>query len=36
MGVKLEPVSVSDIERAGGFCVEKVGFNAKHDVQPGV
>ncbi|HEV2655449.1 MAG TPA: VOC family protein, partial [Ktedonobacteraceae bacterium] len=29
------PVPVSDVDRAKVFYVEKVGFHADHDVQPG-
>src|SRR6266566_4319436 len=37
MDLKLElvPVPVSDVDRAKAFYVEKVGFHADHDVQPG-
>ncbi len=37
MDMKLEvvPVPVSDVDRAKAFYVEKVGFHADHDVQPG-
>jgi catechol 2,3-dioxygenase-like lactoylglutathione lyase family enzyme len=35
MKLELVPVSVSDIERARDFYVEKIGFNLDHDVQPG-
>jgi catechol 2,3-dioxygenase-like lactoylglutathione lyase family enzyme len=35
MKLELVPVPVSDIDRAKAFYVEKVGFHADHDVQPG-
>jgi catechol 2,3-dioxygenase-like lactoylglutathione lyase family enzyme len=35
MKLELVPVPVSDVDRAKAFYVEKVGFNADHDVQPG-
>jgi catechol 2,3-dioxygenase-like lactoylglutathione lyase family enzyme len=34
MKLELVPVPVSDIDRARAFYVEKIGFNADHDVQP--
>jgi catechol 2,3-dioxygenase-like lactoylglutathione lyase family enzyme len=34
MKLELVPVPVSDIDRAKAFYVEKIGFNADHDVQP--
>ena len=35
MKLELVPIPVSDIDRAKAFYVEKLGFNADHDVQPG-
>src|SRR5258708_14563427 len=35
MKLELVPVPVSDVDRAKVFYVEKVGFHADHDVQPG-
>ena len=35
MKLELVPVPVSDVDRARAFYVEKVGFHADHDVQPG-
>src|SRR5687768_16027674 len=35
MKLELVPLPVTDIERAKSFYVEKVGFHADHDVQPG-
>lgn len=35
MKLELVPVPVSDIDRAKAFYVEKIGFHADHDVQPG-
>jgi predicted enzyme related to lactoylglutathione lyase len=35
MKLELVPVPVSDVDRAKAFYVEKVGFNADLDVQPG-
>ena len=35
MKLELVPIPVSDIDRAKTFYVEKVGFHADHDVQPG-
>lgn len=35
MKLELVPVPVSDIDRAKAFYVEKLGFHADHDVQPG-
>ncbi|HEY0754135.1 MAG TPA: VOC family protein [Ktedonobacteraceae bacterium] len=35
MKLELVPVPVSDVDRAMAFYVEKVGFHADHDVQPG-
>jgi len=35
MKLELVPVPVSDIDRAKAFYVEKIGFSADHDVQPG-
>ena len=35
MRLELIPVPVTDIDRAKAFYVERVGFNADHDVQPG-
>lgn len=35
MKLELVPVPVSDIDRAKAFYVEKIGFKADHDVQPG-
>jgi catechol 2,3-dioxygenase-like lactoylglutathione lyase family enzyme len=32
--LELVPVPVADIDRAKGFYVDKLGFNADHDVQP--
>ena len=34
MKLELVPVPVSDVDRAKGFYVEKVGFNVDHDTQP--
>ena len=34
MKLELVPVPVSDIDRAKAFYVERVGFNADHDVRP--
>jgi catechol 2,3-dioxygenase-like lactoylglutathione lyase family enzyme len=34
MKLELVPVPVSDIDRAKAFYVEKLGFNADHDVRP--
>lgn len=34
MKLELVPIPVSDIDRAKAFYVEKVGFNADHDVRP--
>jgi catechol 2,3-dioxygenase-like lactoylglutathione lyase family enzyme len=34
MKLELVPMPVSDIDRAKAFYVEKLGFNADHDVQP--
>lgn len=34
MKLELVPVPVSDIDRAKAFYVDKVGFNADHDVRP--
>lgn len=34
MKLELIPVPVSDIDRAKEFYVEKIGFNADHDVRP--
>jgi catechol 2,3-dioxygenase-like lactoylglutathione lyase family enzyme len=34
MKLELVPVPVSDIDRAKAFYVEKIGFNADHDVRP--
>lgn len=34
MKLELVPVPVSDVDRAKTFYVEKLGFNADHDVQP--
>lgn len=34
MKLELVPVPVSDIDRAKAFYVDKLGFNADHDVQP--
>jgi len=33
MKLELVPVPVSDVDRAKAFYVEKIGFNADHDVQ---
>ena len=35
MKLELVPVPVTDIDRARAFYVEKVGFHADHDTQPG-
>ncbi len=35
MKLELVPIPVSDVDRAKEFYVEKVGFHADHDVQPG-
>jgi catechol 2,3-dioxygenase-like lactoylglutathione lyase family enzyme len=35
MKLELVPIAVSDIDRAKAFYVEKIGFYADHDVQPG-
>jgi catechol 2,3-dioxygenase-like lactoylglutathione lyase family enzyme len=35
MKLELVPIPVSDVDRAKVFYVEKVGFHADHDVQPG-
>jgi catechol 2,3-dioxygenase-like lactoylglutathione lyase family enzyme len=35
MKLELVPVPVSDVDRAKAFYVEKIGFNADLDVQPG-
>ncbi len=35
MKLELVPVPVSDVDRAKAFYVQKVGFHADHDVQPG-
>ena len=35
MKLELVPVPVSDVDRAKAFYVEKLGFHADHDVQPG-
>src|SRR6266568_1948071 len=35
MKLELVPVPVADIDRAKAFYVEKVGFHADHDIQPG-
>jgi catechol 2,3-dioxygenase-like lactoylglutathione lyase family enzyme len=35
MKLELVPVPVSDVDRSKAFYVEKVGFNADLDVQPG-
>jgi len=35
MKLELVPVPVIDIDRARAFYVEKVGFHADHDTQPG-
>ncbi len=35
MKLELVPVPVSDVDSAKVFYVEKVGFHADHDVQPG-
>src|SRR5579859_7883230 len=35
MKLELVPVPVTDVDRAKVFYVEKVGFHADHDVQPG-
>ena len=35
MKLELVPVPVSDVDRAKAFYVEKAGFHADHDVQPG-
>lgn len=34
MKLELVPVPVSDIDRAKAFYVDKLGFNADHDVRP--
>jgi catechol 2,3-dioxygenase-like lactoylglutathione lyase family enzyme len=35
MKLELVPIPVTDIDRAKAFYVEKLGFHADHDVQPG-
>lgn len=35
MKLELVPIPVTDVDRAKAFYVEKVGFHADHDVQPG-
>ncbi|GCE15239.1 VOC family protein [Tengunoibacter tsumagoiensis] len=35
MKLELVPLPVADVERAKVFYVEKMGFHADHDVQPG-
>jgi catechol 2,3-dioxygenase-like lactoylglutathione lyase family enzyme len=35
MKLELVPVPVTDVDRAKAFYVEKIGFHADHDVQPG-
>ena len=35
MKLELVPVPVSDVDRAKTFYVEKIGFHADHDIQPG-
>jgi catechol 2,3-dioxygenase-like lactoylglutathione lyase family enzyme len=35
MKLELVPIPVTDIDRAKAFYVEKIGFHADHDVQPG-
>jgi len=35
MKLELVPVPVSDVDRAKAFYVERVGFHADHDIQPG-
>jgi catechol 2,3-dioxygenase-like lactoylglutathione lyase family enzyme len=35
MKLELVPLPVSDVDRAKSFYVEKIGFHADHDVQPG-
>ncbi len=35
MKLELVPVPVSDVDRAKAFYVEKIGFHADHDVEPG-
>ncbi len=35
MKLELVPIPVVDVDRAKAFYVEKVGFHADHDVQPG-
>jgi catechol 2,3-dioxygenase-like lactoylglutathione lyase family enzyme len=35
MKLELVPIPVSDVDRAKAFYVEKIGFHADHDVQPG-
>ena len=35
MKLELVPVPVTDVDRSKAFYVEKVGFHADHDVQPG-
>src|SRR5690349_9211263 len=35
MKLELVPIPVSDIDRAKAFYLEKVGFHADHDIQPG-
>src|SRR5436853_6280148 len=35
MKLELVPVPVADVDRAKAFYVEKIGFHADHDVQPG-
>ena len=35
MKLELVPIPVTDIDRAKAFYVEKIGFHADHDVEPG-
>lgn len=35
MKLEVVPIPVSDVDRAKTFYVEKIGFHADHDVQPG-
>lgn len=35
MKLELVPIPVTDVDRAKLFYVEKVGFHADHDIQPG-
>jgi catechol 2,3-dioxygenase-like lactoylglutathione lyase family enzyme len=35
MKLELVPIPVTDIDRAKAYYVEKLGFHADHDVQPG-